>query len=177
MLRDDARESAVVVRVPALDEMIAALRGRLGLPRKPNGIPPHITAVVPFLPQAELGEDRELAPLREVCSGLERFDVTFARTARFPRVLYLVPEPAEPFIALTQKLIARWPHLEPYAGEHKQIVPHLTVTTSRPPKVFDLVDEALMPLLPVHVRIDAAQLYRFDGRRWTESATLAFNSD
>ena len=167
----------MVVRVPALDKAVASLRERFGLPRKPNGIAPHVTAVVPFLPKAELGEDAALPVLRELCSEVEPFDVTFARSARFPSVLYLVPEPEEPFIALTRALMARWPQIEPYAGEHKQIVPHLTVTTSRPPKVFDLVDEALMPLLPVHVRINAAQLYLFDGRRWTESATLAFNAD
>ena len=174
MVRGVAFESAVVVRVPALDEAIASLRKRFSLPRKPNGIGPHVTAVVPFLPQGELGEDRSLPALRELCSKFDPFDVTFARTARFPRVLYLAPDPAEPFVELTQALISRWPQIQPYAGEHRQIVPHLTVTTSRPAKVFDLVDAALAPLIPVRVRMDAAQLYLFDGHRWTEHASLPF---
>jgi 2'-5' RNA ligase len=167
-------ESAVVVRVPALDQTIASLRKRFDLPLKPNGIAPHITAVVPFLPQAELSEDRALPALRDVCSECEPFDVSFAHTARFPRVLYLAPEPAEPFIALTRALIARWPTIKPYGGEHRQIVPHLTVATSRPTSVFDLVDEALTPMLPLRSHVDGAQLYFFDGRRWSERASLAF---
>lgn len=172
-----AWESAVVVRVAALDDAIASLRRRFSLPRKPNGIPPHITAIVPFLPQAQLTEEQALPALRDVCAAFEPFDATFAHTARFRRVLYLAPEPAEPFIALTYALTARWEGVEPYAGEHdKQVIPHLTVTTSRPPKVFDLVDEALAPLLPMRVRIDAAQLYLFDGRRWSEHSRLAFGS-
>lgn len=167
-------ESAVVVRVPDFDREIAALRRRFGLPLKPNGIPPHVTVVVPFLAREELAEDRQLPALRELCRSFEPFDVTFARSARFPRVLYLVPEPAEPFIALARVLLARWPDKAPVAARAKPMVPHLTVTTSRPARVFNSVDEALAPLLPVRVRIDAAQLYLFDGRRWTEDAQLPF---
>lgn len=172
--RETAWESAVVVRVPAFDEHISALRGRFGLPRKPNGIGPHVTVIVPFLSRQQLGEGGALGALRELCAGIEPFDVTFARTARFPHVLYLVPEPAEPFIAMTQALTARWPEVRPYAGREKQVVPHLTVTTSRPPKVFHQVDEALRPLLPIRAQVDTAQLYLFDGRRWTEDAQLPF---
>ncbi|MDE3130550.1 MAG: 2'-5' RNA ligase family protein [Acidobacteriota bacterium] len=173
-VRGVAWESAVVVRVPAFDAPIASLRKRFGLPLKPNGVPPHITVIVPFLPRAELSEAGELPALRAICGAASRFEVRFARTARFPRVLYLVPEPAEPFVALSRALIARWPQIVPYADARKPIVPHLTVTTSRPPRVFDLVDDALAPLLPSSVTLDAAQLYLFDGRRWTEQASLAF---
>ncbi|MDE3132885.1 MAG: 2'-5' RNA ligase family protein [Acidobacteriota bacterium] len=173
--RGVAWESAVVVRVPALDETIATLRTRFKLPRKPNGIPPHVTVVVPFLPRAQLTEERDLPALRALGAQFEPFEVSFAHTARFRRVLYLAPEPAEPLLALTRALTAQWEQLEPYAGEHgKRVVPHLTVTTSRPPWVFDLVDEALVPLLPIEVRIGSAELYLFDGRRWTEHASFAF---
>jgi len=164
----------VVVRVPALDQMIDELRRRFHLALKPNGIRPHITSLIPFLPAAELAEERELPALRALCAGLRPFDVSFSRTDRFPRVLYLAPEPAEPFIAFTRALMGGWPQLEAYAGEHKHVVPHLTVTTSRPPRVFDALDEALAPLLPVRAQIEAAQVYLFDGRRWTEHASLPF---
>src|SRR5579863_3788500 len=92
--RDSGRaawESAVVVRVPALDQMIDELRRRFHLALKPNGIRPHITSLIPFLPAAELAEERELPALRALCAGLRPFDVSFSRTDRFPRVLYLAP--------------------------------------------------------------------------------------
>lgn len=169
-------ESAVVVRVPALDQTIADLRRRFHLALKPNGIRPHITSLIPFLPAAELTEDGELPALRALCAAVAPFDVSFARAARFPRVLYLAPEPAEPFIAFTAALMGGWPQLEGSAAKRRQVVPHLTVTTSRPPKVFHALEEALAPLLPVRVRIDAAQVYLFDGRAWTEHAVLPFGS-
>jgi len=169
---DAAWESAVVARVPALDRTIAALRRRFSLPLKPNGIHPHITVMIPFLPAAELGEDGELPALRTLCSQYESFDVSFSRTARFPRVLYLAPEPAEPFIALARQLMERWPQIGPYGGGGKELVPHLTIATSRPERVFDKVAEALAPELPVRVPIESAQVYLFDGRRWSEHASL-----
>jgi 2'-5' RNA ligase len=169
-------ESAVVVRVPACDELIAATRRRFDLPRKPNGIPPHITTIVPFLPAAELSEDGALPALRSLCAERVPFEVTFARTARFPRVLYLAPEPAEPFIELTRALMWRWPDVRPYAGEDKAVVPHLTVTTSRSATVFDAVSEALAPQLPITTTIAAAQVYLFDGRRWSEQTSMPFSA-
>ncbi|HVA20046.1 MAG TPA: 2'-5' RNA ligase family protein [Solirubrobacteraceae bacterium] len=175
-VRDAAWQSAVVVRVPSLDETIAALRERFDLPRKPNGIPPHITAIVPFLPAADLTEAGALPALRSLCAAFEPFQVTFAATARFPNVLYLVPEPAEPFIALTRAIVDRWPLIRPYAGEHKAVVPHLTVTTSRRRELFGSVSEALEPQLPLSATVDGAHVYLFGGRRWTEHAALPFGS-
>ena len=174
--REHAWESAVVVRVPALDATISDLRRRFHLPLKPNGIRPHITVMIPFLPAAALGEDGELPALRALFAEMSSFEVLFARTARFRRVLYLVPEPAEPFVAIARALMAAWPEIGPYAGGDKEMVPHLTVTTSRPPRVFNAVAEALEPRLPVTVAVDAAQVYLFDRMRWTEHATLPFST-
>ena len=174
-VRGVAWESAVVVRVPSLDGTISALRRRFALPHKPNGIPPHITAIVPFLPAAELAEDGSAVQmLRTICAAAEPFRVTFSRTGRFPHVLYLAPEPADPFVDLAGAITASWPAVKPYAGEHKTVVPHLTVATSRPQTVFDTVDRALRPQLPVTAEIDGAQVYLFDGERWREHAALPF---
>jgi 2'-5' RNA ligase len=162
----------VVVRVPALDQTLATLRRRFSLPLKPNGIRPHVTVMIPFLPTAELGEDGALPALRALCSEFASFDVSFSRFARFRRVLYLAPEPAEPFIGLARELMDGWPQIGPYAAGEKDLVPHLTVTTSRPPRVFDKVAEALAPQLPVRVQIEAVQVYVFDRRRWSEHASL-----
>lgn len=165
----------MVVRFPELDAQIDSLRGRFGMPRKPNGIPPHVTLLVPFLTRDELSQGG-VSAVRELCAAVAPFEVTFARTARFPHVLYLAPEPADPFADLTRGLIARWPELTPYASREKQIVPHLTVATARPPKVFHQVQEALRPLLPIRAQVDSAQLYLFDGRAWTHDQELPFGA-
>jgi hypothetical protein len=55
------------------------------------------------------------------------FDFTLTRLDRFPGVLYAAPEPAEPFISITEACVRRWPEHPPFAGAFESIVPHLTI--------------------------------------------------
>ncbi len=52
-----------------------------------------------------------------------------SQVRRFPATTYLAPEPAEPFVALTEALVRTFPEFPPFRGEHESIVPHLTVAT------------------------------------------------
>lgn len=40
---------------------------------------------------------------------------------------YLVPKPSSPFIAMTRAIAEAFPEFQPYAGEHDDVMPHLTV--------------------------------------------------
>lgn len=168
-----AWETALVVRVPALDELVARARERFDLPRKRNGIPPHVTLIVPFLPRAELDEP-VLARLRALFAAEAPWGVRFSSTGRFPGVLYLAPEPASAFIALSEQLTARWPEASPYAGEHREVVPHLTVGSRGGGARFGAAARWLSQQLPIATTVAAAQLYRFDGIRWSESEAFRF---
>ena len=70
-------------------------------PMAPLGVPAHVTLLYPFLPSAELtpAVRRRIARLTR---DVRPFDVAFERTGRFPGVVWLAPEPAEPFVALTE---------------------------------------------------------------------------
>ena len=57
----------------------------------------------------------------------EGFEFSLARVARFPATAYLEPEPAAPFIALTESLFREFPQFAPFGGEFPTIIPHLTV--------------------------------------------------
>ena len=117
--------SAVVVRVP-LPPGLARLRSRwdraAGL-----GVPPHVTVLFPFLSPSALdpGVRRELAA---IASSVAPFEVRFARVGRFPNVVYLAPEPADPFVALTEAVSSRFPEHPPYEGAFDVVIPHLTIT-------------------------------------------------
>lgn len=45
--------------------------------------------------------------------------------------MWLAPEPAEPFRALTELVWHRFPECPPYGGVHPDVVPHLTVGSTR----------------------------------------------
>ena len=57
---------------------------------------------------------------------------------RFPTVVYLAPEPSEPFDRLTEAIDARFPDFPPYAGAFDGVIPHLTITESAAAPLDDI---------------------------------------
>ena len=120
-----APPSALVVPVPEADVLVAAHR-MLHDPAAALGMPAHVTVLFPFLPARHVGPEVEAA-LRRTLAGSPAFAFRLARTGRFPAVLYLAPEPADRFVALTDAVRERWPAYQPYDGRHAVVVPHLSV--------------------------------------------------
>ena len=66
--------------------------------------------------------------LSGVLAEFRSFDFTLSRLGWFgEEVLYLVPEPSDPFVQITAAVLGRHPEYPPYGGEHADVVPHLTV--------------------------------------------------
>jgi 2'-5' RNA ligase superfamily len=91
-----------------------------------DGFTTHVTILAPFLPDAEIDGD-VLAELRTLFAGFAAFDVTFETAARFPTVLYLAPQPEQPFRDMTTAVYGRWPQCPPYAGKYPDATPHASV--------------------------------------------------
>lgn len=118
-------ESALVVLVPAAEPCVGALRLRYD-PVARLGMPAHVTLLHPFVDPREITAaivDRVRGALANVRAFAFRLD----EIARFPETIWLAPEPATPFIALTEALAAAFPSHPPYGGRFPTIVPHLTV--------------------------------------------------
>jgi 2'-5' RNA ligase len=126
-----------------------------------NDLPAHVTILHPA--------PSDVLALAEVLGSFAPFDVTFARLDRFPGILWLAPEPAEPFVALTKTVAGRFPSFPPYGGRYPSIIPHLTVAAASLDETAALVE----PLLPLHSHVDAVVLYESaDGRHWRELQTF-----
>ncbi|MGA9531794.1 MAG: 2'-5' RNA ligase family protein [Anaerolineales bacterium] len=121
-------EAALVLLVPEAEPLVGPLRAKYD-PVLPMGVPAHITINYPFLPGVEPSQQR-LAELARLVGGSDPFPFNLTRLARFPDVVYLEPEPAEPFVALIERVADRFPDSPPFGGEFKTIVPHLTVAQS-----------------------------------------------
>lgn len=127
----------------------------------PTDMPAHVTVLYPA-PCEPLAIAQALEPF-------EQFDVVFTRLDRFPGVLWLAPEPAEPFVAMTEAVVARFRDWRPYGGIFKSITPHLTVAE----EALDDVAVQIEPLLPLASRVESAVLYESaDGVHWHEHATF-----
>lgn len=60
---------------------------------------------------------------------------------RFPGVLYLAPEPDEPFRQLIQAVVDCFPNSQPYGGTFDKIFPHLTIAEVNEERRLDSICE------------------------------------
>jgi 2'-5' RNA ligase len=146
---DAPGSTALVVASPEVEPLTGetyAAYSRAGR----EGMFPHITLLVPFVPDTLL-DDAVEARLRSVLERFEPFDYVLARLARFPEngVLYFAPEPAAPFVELVRALSAEFPDYPPYDGVHDTIVPHATIADSDDAALLDQLEAELEPHVPI----------------------------
>jgi 2'-5' RNA ligase len=155
-------ETALVVLLPELEPTIGDLRRR-HTPSGARGMPAHVTLIVPFADTADVGACTE-----EVARALEPFapfKVAFRETARFAGTLYLEPEPAEPFVAMTEALVQAFPDFPPYGGVFDEIVPHATAATGDDALISQA--EASLPRpLDVTLRVERVWLFENAPEGW-----------
>ena len=153
-----AETSAVLVPVPEAEPLVAAHRRRLD-PAGTWGVPAHVTVLFPFVPPAEV-DDGVLALLADAVRSVAAFDCVFAHTQWFgDEVLWLAPDPDEPFKRLTAVVWEAFPGYPPYDGAHPEPTPHLTVGGPiRAAVELRAAETAVRAGLPVHARLDHALL-------------------
>jgi len=162
--------TAVVVTVPEAEAAVGAVywsRTRSGR----EGLAPHVTLLIPFA-------DSGSVPLEEtqaVLGGFEPFDFELTEVRRFAArdtVLWLAPEPPDPFVAVTQALVRAFPEFRPYDGAFAEIVPHLTVAIERERPVLDGIERDLAAHLPIRARAEAATIVQHVDGRWQPHSTI-----
>jgi hypothetical protein len=140
-------ESALAVLFPEAEALVGDLRRRYD-PSAAFGAPPHVTVLVPFAPPDEIDE-AVLADLRDLFAGVPAIETVFREARRFPRTLYLAPEPEERFRDLTERVVARWPAHPPYGGVFDDVIPHLTVADGVDEDVLEACRARVEPGLPL----------------------------
>jgi 2'-5' RNA ligase len=145
--------------VPAAEPVVAEHRRRLD-PAAAWGVPAHVTVLYPFVDPSAVDE-HVLALVAAAVLPVHAFECSFARSRWFGQdVLWLDPDPAQPFRDLTTAVSTAFPQHRPYGGAHDDVVPHLTVAERR---MADLAavkaaEQAVRPYLPVTTRIDRVLL-------------------
>ena len=130
-----------------------------------TGVGPHVTVLFPFLPCGDLGPPAR-AELAAIARAVPGFEVRFERVRRFPELVWVEPEPADPFAALTASVVRRWPDHPPYGGAFDTVIPHLTLVES---DVADLetIEELARQSTPFSRRAQRLELWCQDGAgRW-----------
>jgi len=144
--RETIGESAIIVPV-SVPVAVQRLRERMD-PSAADGVPAHITLIYPFMPPYDLKDDVR-RHVEEIVESEPAFPFVLRAVGRWPNVVYLVPEPDEPFRRLTNALAAAFPDYPPYEGAHAEVIPHVTVASDVPDDYFDAAAHALPALLPI----------------------------
>ena len=168
-------QSALGVPVPEAEPWVKDLRERYD-PTAAAGVPAHITVLFPFIPP-DLLTDSDLARAAEIFRCFRSFEFRFEQVGRFPESLYLVPEPDEPFISLTEAIVREFPEYPPYGGKFTEIVPHLTVA-NRSAELSTITEAKLLRIMkdlgPIRAVCNVVELYENSSRywRWAQSFSL-----
>jgi 2'-5' RNA ligase len=167
-------ESALVVLVPEAEALVKPFRDQYD-PSAAVGVPAHITLLYPFKPPDEVS-DAVLDDLRGGFARFEPFRFALASIRRFPVVLYLAPEPDDPFRRLTSAIWEWYPETPPYGGKWPKIVPHLSVANLADGQQLERIAgefaRAARQKLPIGAT--AAEIALMDNRsgRWQIRATF-----
>ncbi|MCX5662830.1 MAG: 2'-5' RNA ligase family protein [Planctomycetota bacterium] len=129
--------TAILVPVHELEPALRPFRDK-HLRSSATKLPPHVTVFYPFLPPEQV-DDAVRAGLAKLFAGLPRFSHALGKTGRFQQggVLYLAPEPAEPFLALGRKIGAAFPAAGP---DRREPVMHVTIAQGGPAEKLDEVE-------------------------------------
>jgi hypothetical protein len=141
--------TGLIVPVEAADRLVAPW-SRL-IPAGARVLPPHVTALWPFLPVEALDQAGERR-LEELLAGVPAFSFALTRVAELADAAVLLPEPAAPFRALTRLLWDEWPECPPYGGAFDDIAPHVTVAIDPSVSEREVIAAALAPQLPLPCR-------------------------
>ena len=167
-------ETAIVVLVPEAEAMVGPFRARHD-PSATAGMPAHITVLYPFVPPPRI-DAAVVEALGRAVAQVPPFTFTLAALRGFPGVLYLAPEPDEPFRRLTTAIWRRFPDWPPYRGRHADIVPHLTIAHGPDDDPLDHIAAAITKAVaatpPIHAVAAQVALMESAAGRWRMRLTL-----
>jgi 2'-5' RNA ligase superfamily len=119
-----------------------------------------VTVLYPFVPPSLLSA-AVIASAAAAVAAVPGFDCRFADTGWFDdETVWLAPEPAGPFRALTAAVYAAFPQYPPFGGAYPEVIPHLTVGDRPDDGLASLraAEAAVLPTLPVHTQVRHAWL-------------------
>jgi 2'-5' RNA ligase len=165
-------ETAVIAAVPAAEFLVSEHRQQFDVAAG-WGVPAHVTVLYPFVAPEAISDD-VIAILATAVKSVSAFDCHFVRTRWFDQdVLWLDPEPAQPFRQLTAAVWRAFPQHPPYGGAYDDVVPHLTIAEQRLADMPTLlaVERAVQSGLPFVAHIESVLL--IDGTQAPNSWRIA----
>lgn len=162
-----------MILLPAAEVALAAAR-RVDPALVRPGLPAHVTALYPFLPDASLSED-VLSAVHALAASFSPVDV---RLTEFLTAPGFAAMPAPSLQPVTDAVCARWPEVAPYGGRFGPRPPaHVTVAMGGDEAVLGRVAHEVKPLLPLEDRVETLQLVALTERGWEPRLDAPFRGE
>ena len=153
-----ATESAVIVTVPPAEAAVAPYRAQFDRAAS-LGVPAHVTVLYPFMPPSEI-DATVIDTLAAAVASVPSFNAVFEATGWFGAdVLWLDPQPADQFRALTTAVSKAFPDYPPFGGVHDEVIPHLTVGHGAAAERLREIEEQILSHLPIRMTVTSATLW------------------
>ena len=167
-------ESSLVVTANEVEPVIGPTRRSFD-PYSGIGVPPHITLLYPFAEPSAIDDD-VASRVAMVAGEVDVFGYRLTRVRAFPDAVYLSPDPAEPFVELTERLFRAFPAFPPFGGEFDTIVPHLTLGWRTHGAAAADIERRLSAGLPIDAVAREITLLVEDDDGWSTAARFPLRS-
>lgn len=167
-MTDESGHTVLLVPVPELEAFVRQRwehHDPAWVSDDPTFTHAHVTALAPFLPTPSRLDLRRVG---EIAAAMPPTDFRLDVVRMFPDgIIYLRPEPIEPFATLTRRLWEAFPACPPYLGEYDDLTPHLTLDRASGSVTVASTRALLGEALPVQCRAERLELHRYaaDGCR------------
>jgi 2'-5' RNA ligase len=176
-LNPPVSETVIAIVVPEAEPAVDLIQRQHTLAGA-QGMPVHLTLLSPFTDTDLLAAGRA-NQARAVLEPFAPFNFELAEFRRFKSeaetVLWLAPEPSEPFVAMTEALVAEFPEHKPYGGKFDQIIPHLTVAVDADSELLDQIEDEVVPALPIRAHATQAGIYEHAASGWRLHSPFDFS--
>jgi 2'-5' RNA ligase len=170
--------TGLVVLVSEADALVQSFRRKYD-PVAVKGVPAHVTILFPFMHPDALNEI-VLAQLQHIALSNPSFDFALTGLGRFPTGIYLIPEPVQPFINLTESVHSAFPDYPPYEGQFLDIIPHLTLAHQEDQQLLDQIEHAFADKIngALPLRAKARHIVLMESRqgRWRKHTTFGLGN-
>lgn len=165
--------SALIVRIPELDRIIAGIRYLADVPE--SIFPAHVTVMAPF-PSINSLTSEQIQDLKNCCEVMKSFNFTLDSVSWFSNeVVYFHIKEEEEFLKLTERIGETF-NLSPYDGRHPDFIPHVTVALNDYPDHLNAAARIAEACLPVYAKADSVVLWEKNSNGiWCSTVTCSLS--
>ena len=168
------RETYTAISIPVFDAMFLQSFRLKHISTPATKMPPHISLVGPFKDMESI-DQKDIQSLQEITDSFPCFHFTLQKTGCFPhiQVLYLEPEPVEPFMALNRAFCTKFPEVIPGFADP---VMHLTLARVNDGELDKVEDEFYKEFgkqLPIEATATEVGVYEKRNKVWRQQISLA----